>query len=131
MLLGTVQDPVSEATEIEATAILSKSRKEEHVEARAIAIYCCIKKGLKPVQVAELMQQTSHNIYRSLNCAKDRYQYSSSFRFDCDLVCKELGLICDLGCKYRLIVDITPEDLCITVNIDRNNLITSLWKVII
>ena len=98
-ILFDVLSKVSEATEIEASAILSKSRKEEHVEARAIAIYCCIKKGLKPVQVAELMQQTAHNIYRSLNCAKDRYQYSSSFRFDCDLVCKELGLICDLCCK--------------------------------
>ena len=98
-ILFEVLSEVSAATEVESAEIISKSRKEEHVEARLIAIFCCIKKGLKPVQVAELMRQTPHNIYRSLSGARDRYSYSSSFRFDCDLVCKQLGLTCDLGSK--------------------------------
>lgn len=98
-ILFEVLGQVSDATEIESDVILSKSRKEEHVEARLIAIYCCIRKGLKPVQVAGLMRQTPHNIYRSLSGAKDRYSYSSSFRLDCDIVCKQLGLTCDLGSK--------------------------------
>lgn len=95
-ILFEVLNEVSDATEVEVSFIQSRSRKEEHVEARIIAIYCCIKKGLKPVQVAELMHQTPHNIYRSLVGAKDRYSYSSSFRHDCDFVCKQLGLTCDL-----------------------------------
>lgn len=98
-ILFEVLNEVAGATEVQAADITSKSRKEEHVEARLIAIYCCIRKGLRPVQVADLMQQTPHNIYRSLSGAKDRYSYSSSFRHDCDFVCKQLGLTCDLGCK--------------------------------
>lgn len=98
-ILFDVLNKVSEATEIEASVILSKSRKEEHVEARIITIYCCIRRGLKPVQVAELLSQTPHNIYKSISGAKDRYSYSSSFRFDCDLVCNQLDITCDLGCK--------------------------------
>ena len=98
-ILFEVLTAVTAATEIEADSIVSRNRKEECVEARLIAIYCCIRKGLKPMQVAELMSQTPHNVYRSLLGAKDRYTYSSSFRHDCDFVCKQLGLTCDLGCK--------------------------------
>lgn len=98
-ILFEILEKVSDATEIDAATILSKSRKEEHVEARMITIYCCAKKGLRPAQIAELMQQTPHNIYRSLSGVKDRYGFSSSFRYDCDFVCKQLGLTCDLGCK--------------------------------
>ena len=95
-ILFEILEKVSDATEIDAATILSKSRKEEHVEARMITIYCCAKKGLRPAQIAELMQQTPHNIYRSLSGAKDRYSFSSSFRHDCDFTCKQLGLTCDL-----------------------------------
>lgn len=98
-ILFDILEKVSDATEIKSSAILSKSKKEEFVDARIIVIYCCIKKGLKPVQIAELVQQTPHNIYQSLLRAKDRYSYSSSFRYDCDFVCKQLEIICDLGCK--------------------------------
>ena len=98
-ILSEVLAAVQDATEVDRSVILSRSRKEEHVESRMMAVYCCIRKGLKPVQVAELLGQTPHNVYRSLIGARDRYRYSSSFRFDCDLVCKQLGLTCDLGCK--------------------------------
>lgn len=98
-ILFEVISKVSEETEIEPAMILSKSRKEEYVEARLITIYCCTRKGLRPVQVAELLSQTPHNIYRALVCARDRYSFSSSFRYDCDFVCKQLGLTCDLGVK--------------------------------
>lgn len=98
-ILFEVVGAVATATEIEAAVIMSRSKKEEHVEARLITVYCCIRKGLKPVQVAELVSQTPHNIYRSLISAKDRYRFSSSFRHDCDFVCKQLGLTCDLGSK--------------------------------
>ena len=95
-ILSEVLAAVQDATEVDRSVILSRSRKEEHVESRMMAVYCCIRKGLKPVQVAELMGQTVHNIYRTLNGAKDRYSYSSSFRYDCDFVCKQLGITCDL-----------------------------------
>lgn len=95
-ILSEVLSKVADATEVDASVIVSRSRKEEHVEARMIVVYCCIMKGLRPVQVAELMGQTVHNIYRTLNGAKDRYSYSSSFRYDCDFVCKQLGITCDL-----------------------------------
>ena len=98
-ILAEVLSRVTEATEVDASVIVSRSRKEEHVEARMIVVYCCIRKGLRPVQVAELMGQTAHNIYRTLNEVKDRYAYSSSFRYDCDFVCKQLGLTCDIGGK--------------------------------
>lgn len=95
-ILFEVLEKVKDATEVEPVTILSRSRKEEHVEARMLAVYCCIRKGLRPMQVAELMSQTPHNIYRTLNGVKDRYSFSSSFRYDCDYICKQLGLTCDL-----------------------------------
>lgn len=98
-ILLAVVAKVEEATEIKSEDIISASRKEENVDARLIVIYCCIKKGLRPVQVAEMLNQTPHNIYRSLRSIVDRYAYSSSFRYDCDLVCKELGISCDLSSK--------------------------------
>lgn len=91
-VFSQVLSEVALATEIDPADILSKSRKEEIVEARLMLVYCCTEKGMRPVQIAALMKQTSHNVYRSLRSAADRYKYSSSFRYDCDILCKQLGI---------------------------------------
>lgn len=91
-IFSQVLSAVSAATEIDPAEIVSRSRKEEVVEARMLLVHCCIEKGMRPVQVASLMGQTPHNVYRSLRSAVDRYKYSSSFRYDCDFLCKQLGI---------------------------------------
>lgn len=96
-ILAEVVGAVTDATEIDSDVILSRSRKEEDVEARMILIYACSRRGVRPVQLARLIGQTPHNVYRSLRALRDRYKYSVSFRHDCDFVCKQLGITCDLG----------------------------------
>lgn len=87
---------IANATEIDPAEIMSRSRKEEVVEARMILVYCCIKRGLRPAQIADLIGQTPHNIYRCLRSTEDKYRYSVCFRHDCDFVCKNLGINIDL-----------------------------------
>ena len=99
-ILAEVLENVSNVTEVPVVDILSKSRREEDVEARILMIYCLVKKGLLPGQVAELIGQTTHNIYRCLRTAEDRYRLSIGFKFDCDLICKQLGINCDLTSKH-------------------------------
>lgn len=91
-VFSQVLSEVAIATEIDPAEIVSRCRREEVVEARMMLVYCCTEKGMRPVQIATLMGQTSHNIYRSLRSAADRYKYSSSFRYDCDTLCKQLGI---------------------------------------
>lgn len=98
-ILAEVLENVSNVTEVPVVDILSRSRREEDVTARILMIYCLIKKGLLPAQVAELIGHTTHNIYRSLRIAEDRYRLSMGFRFDCDLICDQLGIKCDLTAK--------------------------------
>lgn len=96
-ILAEVLENVSNVTEVPVVDILSRSRREEDVTARILMIYCLIKKGLLPTQVAELIGHTTHNIYRSLRIAEDRYRLCMGFRFDCDLICSQLGINCDLN----------------------------------
>lgn len=98
-ILAEVLENVSNVTEVPVVDILSKSRREEDVTARILMTYCLVKKGLLPSQVAELIGQTTHNVYRSLRIVEDRYRWSMGFRFDCDLICKQLGINCDLTSK--------------------------------
>lgn len=99
-ILAEVLENVSNVTEVPVVDILSRSRREEDVTARILMTYCLIKKGLLPAQVSELIGQTTHNVYRSLRAAEDRYRWSVGFRFDCDQICKQLGINCDLTSKH-------------------------------
>lgn len=83
---------IAKTTEIDPADILSRSRREELVDARLMLVRCCSEMGLRPMQIAGLLGQTPHNIYRSLRSAIDRYRYSVRFRADYDSICKELGI---------------------------------------
>ena len=53
-LFALILSIVSEVTEIPECDILSKSIKEDIVEARMLLIYFCHKEGLLPARIAEL-----------------------------------------------------------------------------
>lgn len=95
-IFSSIMSEIANATDIDPAEMVSRSRKEEVVEARMMLVYCCSRRGLRPAQIATLLGHTPHNIYRCLRSVADRYRYSTSFRYDCDFVCKNLGINIDL-----------------------------------
>lgn len=66
-LFALILSIVSDITEISKEDIMSKSHKEDVVEARLLVIYFCRKEGLLPSRIAQLMGMSHRNVNRSLS----------------------------------------------------------------
>lgn len=66
---------VAKVTDLTVDAIMSRSRRPEIVDARYLAVYAMLKKGVQVNRVAEFMTMTERNVYHVLERFDDRKDY--------------------------------------------------------
>lgn len=68
-LFALILSIVSDVTEMPSESILSRSHREDVVEARMLLIYFCRKMGLLPSKIAELSGISTRNVNRLISKA--------------------------------------------------------------
>lgn len=97
-LFALILSIVSDVTEISENDILSKSFKEDIVEARMLLIHFCYKEGLLPAKIAELSGFSHRCINKYISKANmvipngDEY-INNQLKFYCETVVSKLGTI--------------------------------------
>lgn len=66
---------VAEMTEIPVECIMSSSRRPDVVDARYLAVYIMIKKGIRIYRIAGYMSMTERNVYYIMERFDDRKDY--------------------------------------------------------
>lgn len=66
---------VAKVTDLTAGVIMSHSRRPEIVDARYLAVYVMLKKGVQVNRVAEFMSMTERNVYHVMERFDDRKDY--------------------------------------------------------
>lgn len=89
---------VSDITEISKEDIMSKSHKEDVVEARLLVIYFCRKEGLLPSRIAQLMGMSHRNVNRSLSAVNVLISNGGGYlnnqlKFYCETIKLRLGAL--------------------------------------
>ena len=66
---------VAKITDLTVVDIMSHTRRPEIVDARYLAVYVMLKKGIQVNRVAEFMTMTERNVYHVLERFDDRKDY--------------------------------------------------------
>lgn len=66
---------VAKTTDLPVSDIMSHTRRPEIVDARYLAVYVMLKKGVKVNRIAQFMSMTERNVYHVLERFDDRKDY--------------------------------------------------------
>lgn len=90
-IIANVLAAVSEETEIDIGAIVSRDRRREVVDARHIAITMLDKCGIYQSNIAEIFRTTPRNIQYIVSDFDARLAFSPPMRSDYERIMKRLG----------------------------------------
>lgn len=101
-IIANVLAAVSEETEIDIRAIVSRDRRREVVDARHMAIHLLYKYGVYQSSIADIFRTTLRNIRYIVSEFETRLAYSCPMRNDYERTKRRLGIIHETARKQTL-----------------------------
>ena len=84
---------VSQKTGVSEETIMSMTRTEEVLDARAMVVYCCRRYGLTNKDIRVLFGRSGHHFTQNMyELCQSRKQFSSYYSAVCASICKQLGI---------------------------------------